>query len=176
MLPTREDAERLSEAFRGRDLLAMLEALQGFELKNEDMPLLDTDAVMVVATATMYVTSNVAQKLKAMSNDEANKFALPMNNLYQLLVDLINELQQRTVVQRMNMMRRDEIVNVHKSVWHGAWTAKNKPSGSMVKCMEKLKSAYYINAETTDEWFTNVDDAITDFISCFNPACDVPSI
>ena len=40
MLPTREDAERLAEAFRGRDLLAMLEALQGFELKNEDMPLL----------------------------------------------------------------------------------------------------------------------------------------
>ena len=87
-----ESKKRLAEAFRGRDLLAMLEALQGFELKNEDMTLLDTDAVMVVATATMYVTSNVAQKLKAMSNDEANKFALPMNNLYQLLVDLINEL------------------------------------------------------------------------------------
>ena len=114
MLPTREDAERLAEAFRGRDLLAMLEALQGFELKVEDMPLLDTDAVMVVATATMYVTSNVAQKLKAMNNDEANKFALPTNNLYQLLVDLINELQQRTVVQRMMMMRRDEIVTAEE--------------------------------------------------------------
>ena len=103
MLPTREDAERLAEAFRGRDLLAMLEALQGFELKVEDMPLLDTDAVMVVATATMYVTSNVAQKLKAMNNDEANKFALPMNNLYQLLVDLINELQQTWKTDRTNL-------------------------------------------------------------------------
>ena len=90
----------------------MLEALQGFELKNEDMSLLDTDAVMVVATATMYVTGNVARKLTQMNNEEANKFALPMNNLYQLLTELINELQLRTVVQRMIMMRRDEIVDV----------------------------------------------------------------
>ena len=81
MLPTREDAERLAEAFRGRDLLKMLEALQGFELKNEDMSLLDTDAVMVVATATRYVTGYVARKLTKMNNEEtASTTLLPTSS------------------------------------------------------------------------------------------------
>jgi hypothetical protein len=37
MLPTREDAERLAEAIRGQGLLEVLKALQGFELKVEDI-------------------------------------------------------------------------------------------------------------------------------------------
>ena len=49
MLPTREDAERLAEAIRGQDLLTTLKALQGFELKVEDIPNLETDVAMVIA-------------------------------------------------------------------------------------------------------------------------------
>ena len=106
MLPTREDAERLAEAIRGQDLLTTLKALQGFELKVEDIPNLETDVAMVIATATMFIAGELANKLEPPSNKEANKFAEPLNNLYSILCELVNVLQSRTIMQKMVVNQR----------------------------------------------------------------------
>ena len=159
MLPTREDAERLAEAIRGQDLLTTLKALQGFELKVEDIPNLETDVAMVIATATMFIAGELAKKLEPPSNKEANKFAEPLNNLYSILCELVNVLQSRTIMQKMVVNQRDDVVAIHKKAWHQAYIIKNKPSGTMVKCLGKLKDAWANESDTTNEWFTDVDDA-----------------
>ena len=88
MLPTREDAERLAEAIRGQGLLEVLKALQDFELKGEDIASLETDVAMVIATATMFIAGELANKLESPSNKVANEFAEPLNNLYSMLSEL----------------------------------------------------------------------------------------
>ena len=154
MLPTREDAERLAEAIRGQGLLEVLKALQNFELKVEDIASLDTDVAMVIATATMFIAGELATKLESPTNKVANEFAEPLNNLYSTLCELVNLLQSRTIMQKMVVNQRDDVVAIHKKAWHQAYIIKNKPSGTMVKCLEKLKNAWANESETTNEWFT----------------------
>ena len=170
MLPTREDAERLAEAIRGQGLLEVLKALQNFELKVEDIASLDTDVAMVIATSMMFIAGELATKLESPSNKVANQFAEPLNHLYSILCELVNVLQSRSIMQKMVVNQRDDVVAIHKKAWHQAYIIKNKPSGTMVKCLEKLKNAWANESETTNEWFTDVDDAVDFLVGCFEPA------
>ena len=121
MLPTREDAERLAEAIRGQGLLEVLKALQNFELKVEDIASLDTDVAMVIATSTMFIAGELATKLESPSNKVANQFAEPLNHLYSILCELVNVLQSRSIMQKMVVNQRDDVVAIHKKAWHQAY-------------------------------------------------------
>ena len=122
VLATREDAQFLSDAVQGDG--DPLSVLQEFERSPrptlEELKPFEYEILSDLTTSMIYIVGDkVLLKLEEkMNSDEARPYAKPLENVYNRITDLVSEMQQRRVVRKATIDRRDEIVVVHDKVWN----------------------------------------------------------
>ena len=173
VLATREDAQFLSDAVQGDG--DPLSVLQEFERSPrptlEELKPFEYEILSDLTTSMIYIVGDkVLLKLEEkMNSDEARPYAKPLENFYNRITDLVSEMQQRRVVRKATIDRRDEIVVVHDKVWNSFYKNLRSPSGSISKGLDKMKKAWASHKvdEVADEWFDGVDDAFVAYVNCF---------
>ena len=137
VLATREDAQFLSDAVQGDG--DPLSVLQEFERSPrptlEELKPFEYEILSDLTTSMMYIVGHkVLLKLEEkMNSDEARPYTKPLENFYNRITDLVSEMQQRRVVRKATIDRRDEIVVVHDKVYNSFYKNLRSPSGSISK-------------------------------------------